>query len=121
MRKVHISVREISVEEFDEMIENHDDLLIVDVRESDEFRSGHIPGALQIPRRFLEGIQDDASRPHLEQLLGARQKTLVLCGQSGSDSVTAAQALQQMGFQKVYSLTGGIERWRAQGFALVSE
>jgi len=41
MRKTHTSVREISVEEFDEMIENHDDLLIVDVREADEFQRGH--------------------------------------------------------------------------------
>ncbi len=106
-------VREISVEEFDEMIENHDDLLIVDVREAGEFHRGHIPGALLVPHGILEGAAD--------KLLGARQKTLVLCSQDGSRNAVAAHKLQQMGFEKVYSLAGGIDRWQAQGFALVTE
>lgn len=121
MRETRTSVREISVEEFDEMIENHDDLLIVDVREAGEFRRGHIPGALLLPHGLLEGAADDARRSQLEQWLGERQKTFVLCSRDGSRSAAAAQALQKMGFEKVYSLAGGIDRWQAQGFALVTE
>ena len=121
MRETHPSVREISVEEFDEMIENHDDLLIVDVRVATEFERGHIPGALPLPRGVLEGARDNAERQRLDNLLGQRRKTLVLCDRDGSDSAAAAHMLQQMGFENVYRLAGGIDRWQAQGFALVTE
>ncbi|MBI3777804.1 MAG: rhodanese-like domain-containing protein [Gammaproteobacteria bacterium] len=83
VREAQTRVRAISVEEFDEMIENHDDLLIVDVREPEEFHRGHIPGALLVPRGTL-----------------------------------AADVLQQMGFEKVYVLAGGIAQWQAEGFVL---
>lgn len=121
MRKTHADVREISVEEFDEMIENHDDLLIVDVREAGEFRRGHIPGALLFQHDLLDGAVDDARRLQLEQLLGGRHKTFVLCGRDGTDSAATADRLRQLGFEKVYSLAGGIARWQVQGYALVTE
>jgi rhodanese-related sulfurtransferase len=121
MRGTHAKVREISVEEFDEMIENHDDLLILDVREAGEFERGHIPGALRIPHELLEGAMDDARRARLEQLFGGRGTTLVLCSHDGVRSAAVAQSLQQAGFEKVYSLAGGVTRWQSQGFALVTE
>jgi rhodanese-related sulfurtransferase len=121
MRETRTSTREISVEEFDEMIENHDDLLIVDVREAGEFRRGHIPGAVLLPHGMLKGAVDDARRLQLEQLLGGRHKTFVLCGRDGPDSAAAADSLRRLGFDKVYNLAGGIARWQAQGFALVTE
>jgi len=70
---------------------------------------------------MMGSMVDDTKRLQIEQLLGGHQKTLVLCDQDGSDSAAAAHALQQMGFEKVYSLAGGIDRWQAQGFALVTE
>ena len=112
MRENYTSVREISVEEFDEMIENHDDLLIVDVRDATQFHQGHIPGALLIPN----GMLDDTM---VNQLFAARQKTLVLCSQNGSDCSAPANKLQQTGFEKVYCLAGGVSRWQAQGYALI--
>jgi rhodanese-related sulfurtransferase len=121
MRETRTSVREISVEEFDEMIENHDDLLIVDVREAGEFQRGHIPGALLLPHGLLEGVVDDTKRLQMGQLLGGHHKTFVLCSRDGSGSAAAADKLRQLGFEKVYSLAGGIARWQAQGFALVTE
>jgi rhodanese-related sulfurtransferase len=121
MSETRTSAREISVEEFDEMIENHDDLLIVDMREAGEFRRGHIPGALLLPHNLLDGAVDDARRLQMEQLLGGRHKTFVLCGRDGTDSVATADRLRQLGFDKVYSLAGGIVRWQAQGYALVTD
>jgi rhodanese-related sulfurtransferase len=90
MRETRTSAREISVEEFDEMIENHDDLLIVDVREAGEFRRGHIPGALLLPHGLLEGAVDDARRMQIEQLFGGRHKTFVLCSRDGSRRPTGS-------------------------------
>jgi rhodanese-related sulfurtransferase len=115
------SVREISIEEFDEMIENHDDLLVVDVRAAAEFHRGHIPGALLLPREIIEATTDHADRAGAENFPWARQKTLVLCSQDGSRCGAPATRLQLMGFEKIYSLAGGINRWLAQGYVLVAE
>lgn len=115
MRDANMDVREVSVEEFEVMIENHDDLLVVDVRDTAEFERGHIPGALLIPLGTLAGLP-------AENLLGAHQKkTLILCSQHGTRSAHAADKLRQMGFENVYSLAGGISRWMSQGFALVAK
>ena len=121
MNESRTGVREISIEEFDEMIENHDDLLIVDVRDAAEFERGHIPGALLIPHEILEGATDDANRSRMDELFGAHHKTLVLCSQDGTRSAVLANKLQQMGYTKIYSLAGGIDRWQTQGYALVTK
>ena len=121
VREAQARIREISVEEFDEMIENHDDLLIVDVREAEEFQRGHIPGALLVPRGILESAADATGDRRVEKLHRARKQTLVLCSQNGSRSALAADTLQQMGFTNVYHLAGGIGSWKTQGFALVKD
>lgn len=121
VREARARIREISIEEFDEMIENHDDLLIVDVREAEEFHRGHIPGALLIPRGILESAADATSQRRVDKLCGARDQTIVLCNQRGSRGALAADTLQQMGFEKICHLAGGIELWEAEGYALVKD
>jgi rhodanese-related sulfurtransferase len=121
MRETRTSAREISIEEFDEMIENHDELIIVDLRGAGEFQCGHIPGALLFPHGLLEGTVNDTKRIQIEQLFGGRHKTFVLCSRDGSDSAAAADRLRQLGVEKVYSLAGGVAGWQAQGFALVTD
>ena len=57
MGESRTGVREISIEEFDEMIENHDDLLILDVREVAEFRRGHIPAHSRFHTKYWKERQ----------------------------------------------------------------
>ncbi len=121
VREARTRIREIGIEEFDEMIENHDELLIVDVREAEEFRRGHIPGALLIPRGILESAADNNCKLGMDRLRNARRQTIVLCCQNGARSALAADSLQQMGFDKVYNLAGGIDLWEAEGLALVKD
>jgi len=121
VREARARIREISVEEFDEMIENHDDLLIVDVREANEYHRGHLPGALLIPRGLLEGAADAAGQWRVDQLREARDRTVVLYCQNGWRSALAVDTLKQMGFTRAYNLAGGVERWQAEGYALVSD
>lgn len=121
VREARARIREISVEEFDEMIENHDDVLVVDVREAEEFHRGHIPGALLVPRGILESAVDAAGDRGMDQLRAARGRNIVVCSRNNTRSTLAADILQQMGFEKVYALAGGIALWEAEGFALVSD
>jgi molybdopterin/thiamine biosynthesis adenylyltransferase/rhodanese-related sulfurtransferase len=79
----------------------------VDVREPDEVEQGLIPGALAIPRGFLEARIEDAVRD--------RTTPLVLYCAAGARSAFAAKALQELGYTAVVSLAGGFGAWKGAG------
>jgi sulfur dioxygenase len=83
---------------------------VVDVREPDEFDGplGHVPGAKLIP---LGTLTERASG--LE-----RRKPLVVVCRSGARSAQATQMLGRAGFDRVANLSGGMLRWRSQGFTV---
>jgi rhodanese-related sulfurtransferase len=89
--------------------------MILDVREEDEFLGGHIPGAVNIPRGFLEVKADLEHKKRDERLADRTRKIICYCG-GGFRSVLAAQTLQQMGFEKVESMAGGWAAWEENGF-----
>ena len=94
------------------------EVLVIDVREPDEFAAGHLPQALCVPRGLLEGAADPGYKRRVESLCHARQHIVLLCCESGARSAMAAVTLQEMGFAEVYSLAGGIECWTAEGYVL---
>lgn len=117
VREARAQINEWDVESAEEFL-GEQAVLVVDVREPDEFAQGHLPGAICIPRGILEGAADPGFRDRDERLCNARAATILLYCQSGGRSAMAAVVLQQMGFGSVYNLAGGIECWTAEGFAL---
>ncbi len=104
LQQVKAQVHEVSPSQ----LQQHPPQLILDVREPDEHQQGIIPGAVPIPRGQLEGrIESLASSPETEMV--------VYCA-AGSRSALAVRTLQQMGYQRVSSLQGGITAWRSAGF-----
>ena len=95
-------------------------VLMIDVREPDEYAKGHLPDAICIPRGTLEGAADAGYKHRNEQLCHAHDATILLYCQSGGRSAMAAAVLQQMGFEHVHSLAGGIECWEGEGFPILS-
>jgi rhodanese-related sulfurtransferase len=95
--------------------------VLVDVREPAEFATGHIEGAINIPRGVLEfEIQASAELDNLtDPALAARDRPLVLYCRSGGRTALAAESLGRMGFTRVASLAGGIGAWRDGGGAVV--
>lgn len=90
----------------DDLAENPDAVVLVDIRESDEYRMGAIPGSVFVPRGVLEsGIVDH---------VGDFDQEIVLYCATGHRSVLAAHALGQLGYSNVASLAGGIEEWKAR-------
>ncbi len=85
--------------------------VVVDVRESDEFEAGHIPGAKHVPRGFLES--------RIEGAVADRSQRVILYCASGNRSALAAATLQDMlGYEHVESMTGGITLWKDRGYAV---
>ena len=97
------------------------DVLIVDVREPQEFAQGHIPGALNVPRGTLEGAADQGYKHRVQTLCDAQTRDVVLYCATGGRSAMAAKTLQEMGFTRATSLAGGIEMWAAEGLPVVKD
>src|ERR671939_1308114 len=80
------------------------DVVLVDVREKHEWNEGYIPGAIHVPRGFLE-LQ-------IEEAVPDKSKTVVLYCAGGVRSLIAGSTLQQMGYKDVVSMSGGFGQWK---------
>jgi rhodanese-related sulfurtransferase len=89
------------------------DAVLVDVRQSGEWEHGHIDGSVPVPRGLLEFFADPSSPRHKEELDPTR-KTVVVC-HSGARAALAAATLQDLGYQDVAVLEGGLTAWTAAG------
>jgi glyoxylase-like metal-dependent hydrolase (beta-lactamase superfamily II) len=85
-------------------------LVVLDVREGDAFRAGHIRGARNVPRGQLE-LRADRELPD-------PTARIVTCCQLGKISTLAAQTLRIMGYTRAVALDGGIEAWKQAGYPL---
>jgi len=80
---------------------------LIDVREADEYASGRLPGAVHIPRGYLE--------QRIEKKVPDRAARVVLYCAAGNRSALAARTLTEMGYTNVASLAGGYDRWTDAG------
>lgn len=85
-------------------------VLLLDVREPEEFAAGHLPGAVSVPRGMLEPRAAADSPARSDELADPAREIVVYCG-SGARSALAAVTLQELGFTNVRSMAGGIQAW----------
>jgi len=86
---------------------NSSDALMIDVREPDEYRAGHILGARSAPLAQLDKGAGELAR--------FKERELIVYCADGRRSGTALGALRKAGFSKVHSLAGGFSAWRQAG------
>lgn len=94
----------ISYEDVNGIIENYENLenvYIIDVREEDEFESGHLINSYNIPLSRLDDIENEN--------ISKDSKIIIYC-RSGNRSKTAQERLNSMGYTNVYDM-GGIVNW----------
>ena len=103
------SVNEYSPAAIHDQLTSAPDTLMIDVREPDEFRQGHIAGSINIPRGMLEFRI--SNEPQLQNL---SRPIVVYCKTSGRAALSVV-AMQTMGFTSVMSLAGGFDAWAAAG------
>ncbi|HEY2182097.1 MAG TPA: rhodanese-like domain-containing protein [Solirubrobacteraceae bacterium] len=111
------TVTEVPPAEAYEAQQSDDVHLIVDVREPHEFDETHVRNAVNVPRGVLE-LRADADAPSADPTLsGGRSERIILyCTKSpGARSLLAAQTLQNMGYESVEVLGGGLEAWTEAG------
>ena len=97
-----------SVEEVHDALGSGGDVIVVDVREPDEYEAGHVPGAKPLPRGLLE-------YKAAEELPEKDARIVVHCARGGRGAL-AARSLQEMGYANVANMEGGMEAWREKGY-----
>ncbi|XXF75894.1 molybdopterin-synthase adenylyltransferase MoeB [Myxococcaceae bacterium GXIMD 01537] len=96
------AIREVSVEEVRRLLDTRAPVRLLDVREADEHAGGCLPGALHIPRGYLE--------LRVEERVRRDEEVIVYCA-GGTRSALAARTLQELGYARVASMSGGFNRW----------
>ena len=81
---------------------------LIDVRESGEYNSSHIPGASLIPRRRIEFI--------IEESIPAKNVPVIICDDDGRRAPLAAATLRRLGYAHVSILDGGVNRWASDDY-----
>jgi molybdopterin/thiamine biosynthesis adenylyltransferase/rhodanese-related sulfurtransferase len=94
-------------------IEAGEPVSVIDVRDPDEYRDGHIEPATNISRGFLEF--------RIGSAVPDPKSTVVLYCQSGMRSVLAAKALKDLGYSNVINLQGGYQKWAQSGLPVVKD
>jgi len=108
-------IRDISPEDAYELIQKNKgnpDFVILDVRTPQEFLQGHIDGAINIDFRS-KSFRDELNK------LNKTKTYLVYC-RTGYRSGLAAEIMEDLGFQHIYNMKGGIVKWQAKGLPVVS-
>lgn len=103
LRQMMLGIQRVSTAEAVRLL-NHEQGIVVDVREPDEFRGGHIPKAINVP---LSGLKTG-----LGQLDKFKSRPVIVCCRTSQRSATAAVVLRQNQFAKVQVLAGGMTGWQ---------
>jgi molybdopterin/thiamine biosynthesis adenylyltransferase/rhodanese-related sulfurtransferase len=108
LEQARLEVPEVDCPWLRETLERDPQHLVLDVREPEEVAQGLIPGAIHIPRGYLE-LQVEAAIPD-------RSRPVTIYCAAGVRSLLAGRTLRQMGYEDVRSLKGGFTSWKDRGF-----
>jgi rhodanese-related sulfurtransferase len=95
------------------LLMNREDALVLDVRETGEWGTGHITGARHITMAQLE--------KRLSELDKFKDKPIIVVCATGNRSSSACGQLKKHGFAKVFSLGGGVSSWRDANLPLTTK
>jgi molybdopterin/thiamine biosynthesis adenylyltransferase/rhodanese-related sulfurtransferase len=107
LRQVKSQIDEVDPSQVNELID--EGVALIDVRETEEFAAGHLPGAKHVPRSYLE--------TRIEGVVPDRSTQVILYCASGNRSAYGARTLtEDLGYEHVRSMTGGITLWKDRGY-----
>ncbi len=94
-----------------EKIGNDEALILLDVREPEEFDAMRIKGSVNVPRGILEQALEWDYEETVPELVESREKRIVIICRSGNRSLLAGVTMKRMGFVDVSSLATGLKGW----------
>lgn len=113
MAEARQGVPEWSPDEVRQRTSNGGGFSLIDVREKEEYREGHLPGAVSVPRGFLD--------MRIEEAVPDKNAPIVLYCAGGTRSLLAGRTLKEMGYANVTSMAGGFGAWKGAGHPWVAD
>jgi molybdopterin/thiamine biosynthesis adenylyltransferase/rhodanese-related sulfurtransferase len=113
MEEARQAIPEVTVDEVKNRVERGEKWALLDVREREEYREGHLDGALSLPRGFLE--------MRVEEAVPDKSAPVIAYCAGGVRSLIAARTLKEMGYENVVSMSGGYTAWKNAGFKWVAD
>lgn len=113
MEEARQVVPEAPVEEVRTRLERGEQWTLLDVREREEYREGHLDGALSVPRGFLE--------IRIEETVPEKNSPIIAYCAGGVRSLIAARTLKELGYENVVSMSGGYTAWKNAGYKWVAD
>lgn len=113
MEEARQAIPEVSIEEVKNRMERGENWTLLDVREREEYREGHLDGALSLPRGFLE--------IRVEETVPDKSAPVIAYCAGGVRSLIAARTLKEMGYENVVSMSGGYTAWKNAGHKWVAD
>ncbi len=111
-------IEELFPWDVEELTESDESVLLLDIREQDEFDALHIKSSILAPRGILEACCDWGYAETIPELVTARTRPVIVICRSGNRSVLAAKTMQEMGYQQVKSMKTGVKGWNDSDFPL---
>ncbi len=110
IEEIRPNINTISSKQLFNDLEGDENTVVVDVRERDEWQMSHIPGALCVPKSIIErDIEFHVPNP---------SRKVALYSRGGFLCMIAADSLQKMGYEHVYTLKGGYHAWTIGGYPI---
>jgi adenylyltransferase/sulfurtransferase len=107
-------IPEVTAQQVNDLLTtNGKSTVLLDVREKDEWREGHLEGAVSLPRGFLE--------IRVESALPDKNAAIIAYCAGGVRSLLAAKIMREMGYQNVSSMSGGYAAWKNAGYKWVQD
>ncbi len=113
MEEARRDVPEVSVADVRQRLTRDGKATVLDVREKEEYREGHLQGAVSLPRGFLE--------MRVEETVPDKQTPIIAYCAGGTRSLIAARTLKEMGYTNVVSMSGGYTAWKNTGLPFVQD
>lgn len=105
-----VSAKDISQEQFLQIIKSDKEIVVLDVRSAEEFEQGHIANAVNISHTELEA--------RLAELSGAKNTQVVIYCRSGRRAEVAKEVLVKNGFNKLDHLAGDFNEWTSNNLPI---
>ena len=106
-------VPEVTVDEVKDRLERGEQWTVLDVREREEYREGHLENAIPIPRGFLE--------MRVEETVPDKSAPVIAYCAGGVRSLIAARTMKELGYENVSSMSGGYTSWKNAGYKWVAD
>ncbi len=111
VKEAKAAINEISIDKVKKMVDNKENIIILDVRDREEYETGHIPGAINISRGSLDF--------KVRLIIPDKNSTIIVYCGLDLRSPLATKSMNDLGYKKAVNMIGGLKAWKEAGYPIL--